>query len=109
MLKARKQPRTLERFLVQISKIADPWASQSALTANVSPAGMRVVAGRSWTKGSRVLVKSSDGELWAKARVVYCQPIGPSTFAVGLEFLARTGRWIMGADSGNRGTRRSGL
>ena len=95
MHEARKQPRTSERLLVQISSLAEPWVTQSASTENVSPDGARVATKRSWPPGSRVLVKSSTGDLWARARVVYCKPTGPKSFVVGLEFVARTGAWVM--------------
>lgn len=95
MFEARKQPRTSERLLVQISSLAEPWVTQSASTENVSPHGARVVMKRSWTRGSRVLVKSPDGDLLARGRVVYCEALSREAFAVGIEFLARTGEWIM--------------
>lgn len=69
--------------------------SELVSVENVSGLGARVVTGRSWTTGSHVLVKSSSGDLWARARVAYCHGIGRKTFAVGLDFLARTGGWIM--------------
>ena len=90
MLEGRKQPRISERLVVQIS-VEEPFVGELVSTGNVSPHGARVVTKRSWTKGSRVLVKSSDGDLLAKARVVYCQALGRKEFAIGLEFLARTG------------------
>ena len=95
MLEGRKEPRTSERLAVQVSSLEEPFVSELASIENVGPHGARVTTARSWTKGTRVLVKSSSGALWARARVVYCQAIGPKSFAVGLEFLARTGEWIM--------------
>jgi len=44
-----------------------------------------------------VIVLSSDDECWQRARVVYCQPLSGSSFALGLEFLflTQTAEWIM--------------
>ena len=46
--------------------------------------------------GRCVLVRSSEGELLAYARVVYRQAFSNATFAIGLELPARTGAWITG-------------
>src|SRR5262249_53843233 len=51
---------------------------------------------RPWKQDTRVLVKSSLCELLARARVVYCRTLTDNTFAVGLEFLARTDAWGTG-------------
>ena len=56
--------------------------------------GARVRTVRPWKQDTRVLVKSSLGKLRARARVVYCQTLPEGTFAVGLEFLARTDAWV---------------
>lgn len=96
MLQGQKEPRIPKRFLVQISSVREPIVSELSPTENVSPFGARVTTNRSWTPDTRVLVKSSERDLWARARVVHCQPLGGKAFAVGLEFLARTGEWIMG-------------
>ena len=95
MLEGRKHPRTSEKLLVEISTMEEPFVRELASAENVSPDGVRVATQRSWPPGSRVLVKSSGGDLWARARVVYCKAIGPKSFALGLEFLDRTGEWIM--------------
>ena len=99
MLEGRKQPRTAERLLVQISTMDEPFVSELALTENVGPQGARVATERSWAPGSLVLVKSSSGDLLARARVVYCQAIGPRAFAVGLDLYAPTAEWIMRSKS----------
>jgi hypothetical protein len=61
----------------------------------VSPHGVRVRTDRPWKPDSLVLIKFAQGKPWARARVVYCQTVKASKgFALGLEFLARSGDWL---------------
>jgi hypothetical protein len=73
----------------------EPLVSELASTENISAHGMRVTTERSWNPGSLVLVKSSGGEFWARARAVYCQPNSPKGYAVGLDFFFTTVQWAM--------------
>lgn len=93
MSNGRKRARTPERLLVQIFSSEEPFVRELCSTQNISSLGARLLTERSWTPGSRVLVDSPGGDLWA--RVVYCQPLRPKEFAVGLEFFARTGELAM--------------
>ena len=68
--------------------------AEYASTENVSPYGVRVRTDRPWKLDASVLIRSSQGESWARARVVYCQTLKSHTFALGLEFLAHTGDWL---------------
>ena len=61
-----------------------------ASTDNVSSRGMRVQTDRPWKLDTRLVVETSRGERSARARVVYCQTLSNTTFALGLQFLART-------------------
>jgi len=89
-LKSRKQPRTPERFLMQISAVRDPLLTDLASVENLSPRGVRVTSERAWELGTHVDVKSRAVGLTARARVVYCQAVNAKTFAVGLNFLTQT-------------------
>jgi len=89
MLEGRKHPRTPDRFLLQISAVHDPLLNDLASVENLSARGLRVMSGRSWELGAHVDIESSARELTARARVVYCQPINATTFAVGLNFLTQ--------------------
>jgi PilZ domain-containing protein len=93
MLEGRKQLRTLERFLVQISAVDDSRLAELVSAENVSSRGLRVATERFWEPGSHVLLKSPTGNLWARARVVYCQAVNGKAFAVGLDFLTQTSDW----------------
>jgi hypothetical protein len=90
----RREKRRPQRFVVLLSNGTKPVVAECASTENISANGARVRTVRPWKQDSRVLVKSSLGELRARARVVYCQTLPDSTFAVGLEFLARTDAWV---------------
>jgi hypothetical protein len=65
---------------------------QEAITENVSTHGARVVSGRPWRKNQRLDVRSLPG-FRARARVVYCEPLGRDEFAIGLKLLATVGNW----------------
>ena len=95
MLEGRKHERHHIKMLVQLSSMDEPLVSELASIENVSLQGVRVKTERTWNPGSLVLVKSSGGELWARARAVYCQPVSPKGFAVGLDFFFMTVEWAM--------------
>jgi len=92
-MEGRRKERNPERLQVLLSSLADPLAKELASTENISSYGMPVQAGRAWKPETGLMVKSSHGQLWAGARVVYCQALPARTFALGLEFLVRTGDW----------------
>src|SRR5215831_4783924 len=94
MSEVRKENRNPERLPVLLSRMTDPLVTEQASTENVSPHGMRVLTERPWKRDTNVIVQSSTNELWARGKVVYCQPFSDRTFAIGLELLARTGDWI---------------
>jgi hypothetical protein len=66
---------------------------QEALTENVSTHGARIVASKAWKPNVRLDVRSRPGDFRARARVVYCEPKGPGTFAIGLHLIATAGSW----------------
>lgn len=87
LLEGRKERRVPERMLVQISAVHDPRLEELASIENLSPRGARIKTERSWEHGCHVDVMANPGDLRARARVVYCQAIGPKMFVVGLNFL----------------------
>ncbi len=60
--------------------------AERASTENVSSWGVRVRTERLWKPDTRVFVKCSKGDFWARARVVYCRTLQSTTHALGLEF-----------------------
>jgi hypothetical protein len=93
-MEGRKNTRTPKQFLVQMSAVHDPLLAAIATVENVSLRGTRVTAWRSWEPGSQLEIKSpTTGDNWARARVVYCVPVGSKEFAIGLDFLQQTTQW----------------
>ena len=97
MMDGRKEKRTPRMLRVLLSSGPQPVVAEYASTENVSAYGARVRTDRPWRPDARVLIKTAQGEPWARARVVYCQTLKTHTFALGLESLARTGDWLMPA------------
>jgi PilZ domain len=95
MPEGRRRVRNFQRLLVQIFSEEKPLVGEACPTQNLNSLGARLITERSWRPNSRVIVKSSDGDLWARARVVYCQPVSRKAFAVGLEFFVLTGELVM--------------
>ena len=69
--------------------------TESTFTENVSARGARVVSTRRWEQGERLNFASRTGEFRSSARVAYCHPLHGEGFAVGVEFLEATGRWVV--------------
>ncbi len=63
------------------------------LTENVSTHGARVVSSTPWKLNERLSLWSYPGDFRARARVVYCEPLGHNSFVIGLQLLASTGEW----------------
>jgi PilZ domain len=92
---ARKEKRNPRKLRVLLSPVEEPLLTEPGSTENVSPHGLRVLAEWPWPRETQLIVQSSENELWERARVVYCQTLSGNSFALGLEFLARIGEWIM--------------
>jgi hypothetical protein len=86
----RKEDRSSEKLQVLLGSTADPLAIESAWTEDVSSHGLRVRTERPWNRDTVLILLCSETDLWARARVVYCQALSDKTFAIGLELLART-------------------
>jgi hypothetical protein len=67
--------------------------AQEGLTENVSAHGARVVSTNPWKLNDRLNLWSLPGHFRARARVVYCEPLGVRSFAIGLQLLAASGGW----------------
>jgi len=67
--------------------------ADEALTENVSSHGARVVSSNPWKLRDRLNLWCLRGHFRARARVVYCEPLGPASFAIGLQLLACAGEW----------------
>ena len=69
--------------------------AESTFTENVSSRGARVVSVRRWEKGAALKLASRTGEFRSEARVAYCLPLHGDGYAVGVEFLETSGRWVV--------------
>ena len=69
--------------------------AESTFTENVSARGARVVSVRRWEKGAALKLELRTGEFRSEARVAYCHPLRGDGYAVGVEFLEISGRWVV--------------
>ena len=74
---------------MQVSSPHDPLIIDFASVEDLSFSGVRLATKRSRELVSHVDVIAIARVLKARARVVYCRAIGPETFAVGLDLIAR--------------------
>jgi hypothetical protein len=92
----RPEKRIPMAIAVHISGHARMPGIETTFTENVSSRGARVVSTRRWRPNEMLEIASLPGDFRAKARVAYCQPQSEG-FAIGLEFLEPTGRWVVNA------------
>jgi hypothetical protein len=90
---ARSEARIPVMELVQLASLNQPTITEPTNTQNISSRGARVMTQRIWEPGSRLLIRSLRSDFWAQARVVYWRSFSSTRYAVGLEFLAKTGEW----------------
>src|SRR5258706_10441891 len=90
---ARSEARISAMEPVQLSSLDQPSITEPTSTQNLSSRGARVMTQRIWEPGSRLLIRSLRSDFRARARVVYWRSFSNSKFAIGLEFVARTGNW----------------
>jgi hypothetical protein len=63
------------------------------VTENVSPRGARIVTEWNCTPGKHLLVTVPEEGAKSLARVVYCQRVESTKFAVGLQLVVRVEEW----------------
>lgn len=95
MSDGRIEKRNPQKLQVLLFPVDEPLLAEPGSAENVSPHGLRVLTEWPWPRDTQLIVQSSENELWERARVVYCQTLSRNSFALGLEFLARTGEWVM--------------
>jgi hypothetical protein len=89
----RVESRVPTKIVVDLSSLDVRTPAQEGVTENVSSRGARVVTGWAWQPNERLNVRSLLGNFRSRGRVVYCQPLGNGTFAIGLQLLAAAGDW----------------
>jgi hypothetical protein len=90
---ARTEKRIARAIAVEFSRPGSSQSAEETITDNVSLRGARVVTKQRWHAEERVLLKSLRSNLVSQARVVYCERLPGSAFAVGLDLLLATGEW----------------
>lgn len=93
----RKEKRVPMEVGVQLSGHLKLPGVETTFTENVSDSGARVVTVRRWRPDDRVWIASLGGDFLSLARVAYCEPLRGEGFAIGLEFLEPSGRWVIGS------------
>jgi hypothetical protein len=91
----RRETRVPMEVGVQITGHPVMPGTETTFTENVSPHGARVLSNRPWNTGDRLTISTLTGAFRAIARVAYCQTIAHSGFAVGLEFVEPSGKWVV--------------
>jgi hypothetical protein len=66
--------------------------AHEGITENVSGHGVRVLASQPCKPKERLNLRSLRGDFRARARVVYCEPVGSHAYAIGLQLVATAGR-----------------
>ena len=93
MSNGRSEKRVARTVRVEVCLEDEAKRNERLLTENVSAHGARVVSSNPWKLNDRLNLWSLPGDFRARARVVYCEPLGRNSFAIGLQLLASTGEW----------------
>jgi len=78
---------------VDLSSLDVRHRAHEGITENVSSHGARIVSSQPCKAKERLNLRSLRGDFRARARVVYCEPVGPHSFAIGLQLVAAAGNW----------------
>jgi PilZ domain len=92
-LEGRIEKRVPMAVSVRLISLKESGAAERALTENVSSHGARIITQQRCQPGEQQRIASLSGEFHLSARVVYCQPLPPKGFCVGLEFRERSVNW----------------
>jgi hypothetical protein len=68
---------------------------ETTFTADVSSRGARVISTRRWKPDERLLLSAFAGGFRSLARVAWCQPARDNGFAIGLQLLEVSGKWVV--------------
>ncbi len=93
MSDGRSERRIARTLSVEICLQDEAKLNERTMTENVSAHGARVLMEQKLQPGQRVLVCSPKEGVRSQARIVYCQRMSGSSFAVGLELSGRVELW----------------
>ncbi len=91
----RREIRVPMEVGVDISGHARVPGTEATFTQNVSARGARVLSVRRWKMNDHLVITMRTGSFQSIARVAYCQPVPQAGYAVGIEFLAPRGQWVV--------------
>ena len=86
MQTGRAERRMATNALANLEAADQPSINETAVFANISEHGARLITGRRWPQGIEVIVSDSLVNFRTRAEVVYCTPYSSRRFAVGLKF-----------------------
>ncbi|PYU69200.1 MAG: hypothetical protein DMG49_13980 [Acidobacteria bacterium] len=91
----KRTPRavTIEFLRLDEAHLDESQLTKSAVTEDVSPRGARIVTDWNCAPGKHLLVSAPKEGFKSLARVVYCQRLESTKFAVGLQFVVRVEEW----------------
>jgi PilZ domain-containing protein len=89
----RHEKRTARAVKVEVLRLDESGLNERAVTENVSPRGARMVTDWNWAPGKHVLVTAPEEGVKSLARVVYCQRLEGTKFALGLWLVVRVEEW----------------
>ena len=84
---------TIEFLRLDESHLDESQLIKSAVTEDVSPRGARIVTDWNCAPGKHLLVRAPKEGVKSLARVVYCQRLESTKFAVGLQFVVQVEEW----------------
>jgi hypothetical protein len=82
----RVEPRMATNTVANIEDAEEPSNNETVVFENISEHGARLITGRRWPPGQRVIVSDALVNFRAAAEVVYCTPHSLMRFAVGVKF-----------------------
>jgi hypothetical protein len=86
MQTGRAELRTAANAVANLEAADEPSNNETVVFANISERGARLIAGRHWDAGKKVIVSDSLLNFRTEAEVVYCVPHTSRQFAIGLRF-----------------------
>ncbi len=89
----RRENRASAEVVVMLSGVNSASSPEWGSTDNISARGARILTTHSWNPNDRVLIRSVEGNLQSRGRVVYRQRLHDNLFAIGVKLLAPRGRW----------------
>src|SRR3989454_4062626 len=89
----RYEKRTARAVTVEVMRLDESQLNKRVVTENVSPRGARIVTDWNCAPGKHVLVSAPEEGVKSLARVVYCQRVESTRFAVGLQLVVRVEDW----------------